>query len=139
MSQAAELGLESSEHCVVGVARVAGFVGGNAMILIVSRCQVTRIVYSKAFSGRFHDVTGQTEGCALRPFHFIVHSGSKTEQWKKEKHAEGEDLATRMHRDGRAQHEHRGKQQVEQNKSDDRGRWHGLGKALLLFKRANVR
>jgi hypothetical protein len=32
-----------------------------------------------------------------------------------------------MHRDRWAQHEHRGKQRAEQNKSDDCGRWHGLG------------
>src|ERR1700722_7870002 len=126
MSQAAELGLESSEHCVVGVARIAGLVGRDAMILIVSRCQVTRVVYAKAFSVRFHDVTGQAESCALRPFHFIVHSGTKAEQGKKEKYAEGEDLAARMHRDHWAQHEHRGKQRAENNKGDDRGRWHGF-------------
>ena len=80
MSQAPELGLKSSEHCLVGVARVAGFVGWDAMILKVSRSKITRIVYSKTLPVGFHDVTGQTEGCALRTLHFIIQSGCKTEQ-----------------------------------------------------------
>src|ERR1700758_2624802 len=113
MSQTAELGLESSEHCVVGVARVAGFVGWDAVILKVSRSKITRIVYSKALPVRFHDVTGQTEGCALRTLHFVVQPGCKTEQGKKEKHAEREDLAARMHRDRRAQDKHPDKQGAE--------------------------
>ena len=139
MPQATEFGLESSEHRVVGMAGVAGFVGGNAMILKMSGGEVTRIVYPKALPVRFHDVTGQTEGCALRTLHFIVHSGSKTEQWKKEKHAERKNLAARVHRDRGAQNDHASKQGAEQNQTEDGGGgYHVSGAALSLFECADV-
>src|SRR5713226_4114227 len=56
MSKPAKLGLDSAEHRIIRVARVAGFVRRDAMILKVRRGQVLRIVHAQALSIRLHDV-----------------------------------------------------------------------------------
>ena len=55
MAQAAELRCERAEHGVVRVAGVARLVGGNAMILIMRRGKIRRVIDMQALSVRFHD------------------------------------------------------------------------------------
>src|SRR5712691_340984 len=68
MSQPSKLGLDSAEHRIIRVARVAGFARRHAMILKVRRGQVLWIVHAQALSVRLHDVTRKAKPRALGVF-----------------------------------------------------------------------
>jgi hypothetical protein len=78
MPQSAKFCFERSEHCVVGVTRVAGVVGRDAMVLKMRGSKIRGVVHTKALAIRLHDVTRQTKSRALGPFHLAIHSGDKT-------------------------------------------------------------
>jgi hypothetical protein len=93
MFQSAELCLHSSKHRVVGVARIAGIFGRNAVILEMRGRQMPRIVNKQALPIRFHDVTGQAESRALGTLQFGREARSQTQYGQDEKDKEGHDFS----------------------------------------------
>src|SRR3984893_9282314 len=104
--EAMHLGAKAAKHRVVGVAGVAGLVGGNAVVLKVGGSQVGGIVHQQALAVWFHLVTGETK---LGPFGTIdviggAHTGA--DQREQEQHEEAEYLSTLGRGHAGAKHEH---------------------------------
>jgi hypothetical protein len=125
--EAAELGFEGAEHGVVGVAGVAGLVGRDAMVLIVGSSQIARIIDVKAFAVRLHDVAGETEGGALRTFHFVLHAYQEAEDRKKKEHTKGKNLAAGMNGNRGTKYQQASEKRAEDNQNNDGDSWHIRG------------
>ena len=93
VTHASPFGTNTSIEHVIGVTRVAGFVGWNAMILEVSRRNVMHVVHIEALSERLHDVAGKAERRGLRALHVRRESDGAAQDWKKKKRDEGEDFS----------------------------------------------
>ena len=99
MAQAAELRFERAKHGVVRVAGIASLVGRYAMILVVRRGKICRVIDVQALSVGLHDVAREAERGAFGALHFIFHAGHNGKERKKEKHAERKNFSGAAHRD----------------------------------------
>ena len=61
VSHAPPFGTYATVEYVVGVTRVAGFVGGNAVVLKVSRCDIMTVIHVKTLPERPHDMAREAE------------------------------------------------------------------------------
>jgi hypothetical protein len=80
VAEAADFRLDGAEHGVVGMAGVAGFVGGNTVVLIVSGGKMKGVVNAKGFAVGLHDVAGETGLGAFGPIHVSGESHSDREK-----------------------------------------------------------
>src|SRR6266702_2027933 len=71
---------ESAKHGVIRVARVAGFVRRNAMILKMCGGEMLGVVHAQTLSVRFHDVARKTEFSTLCVLQFAVSPHSKAKK-----------------------------------------------------------
>jgi hypothetical protein len=102
VAQAAELGPHAAIENVIGMAGVAGFIGGNAVVLKVGGGDMVRVVHIKTLAVLFHDVAGETKRRCLGTFHVRGESDRSAEEGKKKHGDESEDLAFARRSDGGA-------------------------------------
>ncbi len=94
VAQSANLGAKAAIKGIVRVARVAGLVHGNSVVLEVGR--MTHIAdhrHLKTLAVRFHDVAGKTKRCLLRPFDMSGGRAKGAEYGQNEERKEREYLA----------------------------------------------
>src|SRR5713101_1033404 len=119
MAKSAELGFERSKHGVVGVTCVAGFVGGDAMVLKMGGGKIRCVVHTKALAVGFHDVTRQTKRRALGALHLAIQSFHKAKERQEKQHAKRENLSARMNRNCRTEYQHCHEQGSEKDQDQD--------------------
>jgi hypothetical protein len=66
VSYSTQFGADSAIKHVVGMARIAGLLDRNTMILKVGRCDIMLVVDVKSFSVRLHHMARQAKGSLFR-------------------------------------------------------------------------
>ena len=104
--QAVEFHAQAAVHRVIGVAGVAGFVGGDAVILKMRASDIVFVIHIQTLPPRGHDVAGQTETCLLGSLEvFRSAEGSAQNRQHAEAH-ECEHLSFASYRKRRPYHHH---------------------------------
>src|SRR5215467_8645399 len=84
--QTVQLRFKGAEYRIVGVARVAGLLGRDAMVLKMCGSQIGGIVNVEALSVRFHNVAGQAKLGALGSLHLACGAHTETKNGQKKEH-----------------------------------------------------
>ncbi len=100
MPESAKLGVETAIEPIISMARIAGFVGWNSMILKMSGGDVLRIVHEEAPPIRLHDVARKTECRLLGPFDVFGGCSQCAQDRQNKKGQEREDFAAWRGRQG---------------------------------------
>jgi hypothetical protein len=104
--EAVHFGAKAAEHRVVGVAGIAGFVGGNAVVLKVSCGKVGGIIDQQAFAERLHFMTGETKLRSLGAIDVIHGAHPHADKRQQEEDIERQDLSAWGCRHARSKHEY---------------------------------
>ena len=105
--QAVQLYAKAAIHRVVGVTGVAGFVGGNAVILKMCAGNIILVVYIQTLAPRRHDVAGKTETGLLGALKMFGSAKSAAKNRQNAEPDEGEHLSFAGYGQGRTKHHHR--------------------------------
>ena len=119
VTEAADFRLNGAEHCVVGMAGITGFVGGNTVIQVVGGGKVKGVAHVKAFAIRLHDVAGETELGALGAVHLGGEAHTDGEKRKREESKEGNDIADRRRGDLWTKHKHSDQRDAKGDEEQD--------------------
>src|SRR5438067_1648345 len=89
--QAAQLRVDATKHRVIGVARVAGTIAWDTVILEMRRRQIAGIVNEERPAKVSHHVAGEAEPRALGPLHLRRIAGGERQTGQQEEGAKRED------------------------------------------------